>query len=233
MTETKGTGRPLHVCTQVFNRWDAIRALVASCDMSTRRPDGIWIVDHGYDSRRLLEAVRGLTAIPISVVTLEDPGCAHNGNWFMRNVPDDRVCCGDDVYFRPECLERMAATEGDMVIPAFGDPAQHEMLNPFACTLIRRSCVDRVGYFDEKISPGYLYFDDTDYARRMDLAGVKQVVAEGAIAVHLNGGSLSHHGQTPEQWADHHRRFPIAQANYTHKWGGGPFNETLTEPRAL
>lgn len=225
--------RPLHVCTQVFNRWDCIGRLVTSCHLSTRKPDGIWIVDHGYDSRRLLAAVKGLTDIPVTIVTLEDPGCAHNGNWFMRNVPDDRVCAGDDVVFRPDCLRIMADTPGDMVIPSHGDPALHEVLNPFACTLIRNSCVEKVGYFDERISPGYLYFEDTDYARRMHLAGLAQVTAVGAVAVHQDGGSQSHHGQTPGQWAEHYAKFPVAKANYERKWGGPPFAETLSEPRSL
>jgi hypothetical protein len=215
---------PLFVCTQIFNRYDCIRRLVESCHVSTRRPDGIFIVDHGYDSRRLLRAVSGATDIPVTIITLEDPGCSHNGNWFLRNIPDDRIGCGDDVEFTPTALELLAATPGDLVIP-------RQTLNPAACCIIRNSCVEKVGFFDEQISPGYLYFDDTDYFRRLDLAGVPVTVCEAAEVIHMDGGSQSHRSMTPMQTAEHHRRFPIAEANYIWKWGGPPFKETLTEPR--
>lgn len=219
--------RPVHLCTQVFNRHDCLARLVASAAAQTRRPSAIYVVDHGYDEQKVWDAIAPhLDGIEAKVITLEDPGCAHNGNWFIQNVPDDRVCCGDDVELHPEALERMTRTEGDFIILAEGVP-----INPAACCIIRNSCVEKVGLFDEQISPQYLYFDDTDFIRRLALAGLKQTHAAGAFATHHSGGSQTLAKLTPAQMEEHHRRFRIASANYSWRWGGPPFQETLTEPR--
>ena len=56
----------------------------------------------------------------------------------------------------------------------------------FACVLIRRSAMERVGLMDE----GYfLYFEDTDYCRRLRNAGWEIVNWPLARVVHLRGGS--------------------------------------------
>lgn len=217
---------PLFVCTLVFNRHDLLEMLFASIAGSTRRPNGVYVVDHAYDSSRILAIQGALDGIPLEIVTLEDPGNAVASNWLLRNVPDDSVGCGDDVQFLPDALELLAATPGDFIIP-------NPTLNPAACCLIRKSCVEKVGYFDELLSPGYLYYEDTDYIRRMSLAGAAQTVCEGARVVHHAGGSQSLARLTPAQMEAHHRRFDIATGNYCYKWGGMPFHETLTVPREL
>jgi GT2 family glycosyltransferase len=132
------------------------------------------------------------------------------------------------VEFEPTALELMSNTPGDFVIP-------YPNINPGACAIIRQSCIDKVGYFDELISPGYLYFEDTDFIRRMHLAGVEQTVCNEARVVHMNGGSQTHHRtlEDPVKSANHHHRFAIAQANYHWKWGGLPFEEKFIEPRPL
>lgn len=216
----------LHVCTMVFNRHDLLADLFTSLARSTRRPDGVVVVDHGYDEKKIQAIENRLDGIELAIVTLEDPGCALAANWLLKNVPDDRLGCGDDVIFEPDAIEIMARTEGDFIIP---EPT----LNPAACCIIRDSCVAKVGYFDEKISPGFLYFEDTDYIRRMGLIGVQQTVASGARVVHQNGGSQTMQRYTPAQMEEHHVRFRIAHANYVKKWGGEPFHETLTTPREL
>lgn len=202
--------------------------MVESCERSTRKPDDIFIVDHGYDNNRVLRATEGATNIPITIITLRDPGCAVSSNWFLRHLPDDAIGCGDDIEFEEAAIEIMTATSGDFIIP---EPT----LNPSACCIMRKSCVQKVGYFDELISPGYLYFEDTDYIRRMSLLGMGHTIAQGARVVHMNGGSQTHKRtmEDPHKAAEHHRRFGIAAANYSYKWGGPPFGETLTVPRQL
>lgn len=218
--------KPLYVCTMVFSRHDLLRKLFASCAVSTRKPDGVYVVDHAYDVRKIEAIQDALEGIPLEIVTIEDPGCAVAANWFMKNVPDDHVGCGDDVQFTADALKIMSETEGYFIIP---EPT----LNPAACCLIRQSCVDVIGYFDEKISPQYLYFEDTDYIQRLGLAGLPQTVAKGALVIHEDGGSQTYKTYTPAQMEEHHRRFAIAGANYIKKWGGPPFHETFTTPVAL
>ena len=198
--------KPLYVCTQTVDRLDCLAQLVASCEASTRKPDGIFVVDHGYDSLKVLEATRTPT-IPVTIITLHDPGCSHNGNWYIQHVPDDRVCCGDDVVFEPTALEILAQTPGDFVIP-------FPNINPAACCLIRQSCVEKLaefdrgydgdfpGLFDELISPGYLYFDDTDFLRRMELAGIQQTAGHGPPNLGIQHRSKSLRLVT----VDHHPR---------------------------
>ena len=99
--------------------------------------------------------------------------------------------------------------------------------------MIRNSCVEKIGLFDEKISPQYLYFEDSDYIRRLGLAGIPQTVAHGARVVHEDGGSQTYKTYTLAQMEEHQRRFAIAEANYVKKWGGKPFSETRTMPVAL
>jgi GT2 family glycosyltransferase len=220
--------KPLYVCTVVFSRHDLLLRLFASAAASTRRPDGVFVVDHAYDVDRIKAVQHALDGIPLEIVTLDDPGGAHAGNWFLRNVPDDKVSGGDDIIFEPDALRIMSETPGDVVIPeaASAVPDGERTINPAACWIIRQSCVDKIGYWDERISPQYHYFDDSDYIRRMTLAGIAHTVAEGAHAVHLNGGSQTYRSYTPAQYEEHHRRFGIASANYTAKWGGPPFQET-------
>lgn len=226
---------PLYVCTQTVDRYECLAILIASCAASTRRPDAVFVVDHGYNEARVRRAVDPVRdGLEVNIITLEDPGCAHNGNWFLKNVPDDRVGVGDDFEFMPTALERLADTPGDFIIP---NPVSARegtgMVNPSACALIRNSCVEKVGYFDECISPGYLYFEDPDYFRRMHLAGVLVTTQPTARVVHQHGGSQTYHSmrKNAENYREHCLRFWIASANYSWKWGGGPFEETLTTPR--
>lgn len=227
--------KPLYFCTVVFSRHDLLPRLFASLAASTRRPDGVFIVDHGYDNAKIHAAAAPLDGIPLEVITLDDPGGAHAGNWFLRNVPDDKVSGGDDLLFEPQTLEIMAATEGDVIVPEQAGPVAEgeRTLNPAACWMIRQSCVDKIGYWDERISPQYMYFDDSDYIRRMTLAGIPHTIAKGAHVVHVNGGSQTYRNYTQAQQEEHYRRFGIAQANYVKKWGGVPFEETLTTPAVL
>ncbi len=227
--------KPLYVCTVVFNRHDMLERQFRSAAASTRRPDGYFVVDHGYDEEKIQARRGALDGIPLTIVTLEDPGGSHAGNWFVKNVPDDKVGCGDDIMFEPRCLELMAETEGDVIIPEAAGPVSdgERTINPAACWMIRQSCIDKIGGWDETISPGYMYFDDTDIIRRMTLAGIGHTVAKGAHAIHVNGGSQTYKTYTPAQFEEHVRKFGIAHANYVHKWGGEPFAETLETPRAL
>ena len=221
--------RGVYVTTMVFNRHDLLKELFASLAASSRRPDGVYVVDHAYDAKLVYDLDGALDGIPLEVVTLDDCGCAHAANWLLRNVPDDRVGCGDDVTFDTDAIGLLCDTAGDFIIP------DHALspLNPGACCVIRNSCVDKVGWFDERLSPQFLYFEDTDFIRRMQLAGVPQTTAKGAIVHHHEGGSQTMQRYTAAQMDEHHRRFRIASANYSYKWGGPPFHETLTTPREL
>jgi GT2 family glycosyltransferase len=82
---------------------------------------------------------------------------------------------------------------------------------------ISRETIDRIGWFDEKFWPAY--YEDTDYWRRCDLAGVVRREVPGAIAEHVGSGAIKAGAQ-----------FPNLEPYYIEKWGGKPGEERFTVP---
>jgi N-acetylglucosaminyl-diphospho-decaprenol L-rhamnosyltransferase len=75
----------------------------------------------------------------------------------------------------------------DVPLPVSEQPFEPQWTS-FACVLIRREVIDRIGLMDE----GYfMYFDDVDYCRRIRDAGWKILHWPEARVVHLRGGSGS------------------------------------------
>ena len=198
----------INVCVPVFKRYDMLKKLVASVPVQHQ----IHIIDNGRNAGLLSWALGGREAF----VKIPDApmGLAESWNWFINNVPEDRCITNDDIEFAPNSLERMAAAKADFVSGSFG----------FSCFFIRQGCIDHVGLFDEAISPGYAYFEDMDYLRRMRAAGVVDDVVECGV--------LHHQSQTvkafsPEEMQEHNRKFYLAQENYTRKWASNPSWEQL------
>lgn len=195
----------IHVCVPVLRRYDMLHSLVASV------PPGVMlhVIDNGRCADRLAKALEGR---PADVHTPKVPmGVAASWNWFIENVPEDRVIANDDVTFMPDSLQRIVETDGDFVSPLLGQA--------YSCFLLRDSCVGKIGVFDEAISPGYAYFEDCDYSERM--------MAHGFRITHLECGVTHAKSQTlaacsAAERNEHHRRFHIAQANFVAKWGRMP-----------
>ncbi len=75
----------------------------------------------------------------------------------------------------------------DVPLPVSETPVEAEWTS-FACVLIRREVVEKVGWMDE----GYfMYFDDIDYCRRARKSGWRILYWPEARVVHLRGGSSS------------------------------------------
>jgi N-acetylglucosaminyl-diphospho-decaprenol L-rhamnosyltransferase len=101
------------------------------------------------------------------------------------------------------------------VIPKTDQPLEADWLG-FACVLVRREVIERVGPLDE----GYfMYFEDIDYCRRVREAGWKVLYWPQPKVTHLLGGSSN---VTPEAAA--RRRAPRyyyeARARYFAKFYG-------------
>ena len=93
------------------------------------------------------------------------------------------VLINDDAYFEPGALKTIAEQ-------ARRDAVGHPEINPkWTCIVLGESVVDRVGLYDERFYP--LYFDDNDYERRVNLAGVEQY-SISAIIHHDNSASINH-----------------------------------------
>lgn len=211
----------LTLCVPVLNRYDLLHRLLVSAVASTRPPTSVWILDNGGNPIALQNAISGLDQPWVSWV-VEHPqtnlGVAAAWNWFLT-APEDRVIVNDDVVFAPESLARLVDTPGDFVSALGGSAA-------FSCFLIRDSCVEKVGRFDETISPGYAYFEDNDYAERMALADV-QVVDVDAGVTHTKSSTITAYSN--EELREHHQRFNLAKANYVKKWGRLPAGSVETK----
>lgn len=199
----------------VLNRYDLLPKAIDSAMRGSVVPDRILIVDNG-----------GNCDIVSSFIDVHKPGCnlgvAGAWNYIVKNTTEHRIIINDDIEFCPDTVEKMLMRldEGHEFVwtcRPFGE------VNGFSCFALKDSLVSKIGYFDEGISPGYAYFEDNDYHRRMELAGVIEKDSE-AEAIHAHSATLG--GFTPEQMGQHHIRFALAQQNYVRKWGGMPHHET-------
>ncbi len=206
--------KSITVCVPVARRYDLLRELLLSLRDSTIEPSCIDIIDNGRHPEHVATAIDGaLPDVAFNVFTPEESlGLAESWNVFALNVPEERLIVNDDVLLGPESLERMTETPGAFVSGLAGTHA-------FSCFLLRDDCVARVGKFDELISPGYAYFEDLDYFRRMQDVGIGITGVECGVR---HGVSKTMEAFNLREMNDHHRKFKIAQANYKAKWGALP-----------
>lgn len=199
----------VNICIPVLRRYDLLRNLLMSLQASTVKPACVYVINNGLDTARLRAAL-GECPAPVVIETPDNPlGVATSWNWFIDNVPEERIITNDDVLFAPDSLERIVALPHDLV-----------WASGFSCFLIRDACVEKLGRFDEEISPGYGYYEDEDYLQRLDGRGLlpRKATAENIDAgvVHLKSQTLQ--ASSHEEILEHHRRFKIAQGNYIRKW---------------
>lgn len=211
----------INVCIPVLRRYDLLRELLLSLVDSTVTPSTIYILDNGRNPDELASAIADTIERQVHIEIYRPRiamGVAASWNWFLNNAPEEWLIANDDILFAPQSLERMLSTPGDLVL-GFG----------YSCYLLRRSCVDKVGYFDESISPGYGYFEDCDYMERIHRecdAGrhVYCANAEGTGLMHGRNGAGSQTWQagTDDEIRAHWRKFDTAKANFVTKWGAEP-----------
>lgn len=169
---------------------------------------------------------------------------SYSGNrnlaWRAADSESDLFDIGDDVrLIDPSTIEQLQAIAysdprigilSPKIIGGAGNPMQNNpptspisytrMRIPLIATYIKRDVVDGIGYMDEQFS-GY-GFDDTDYCRRIHLAGYRLGVTpcvsvrHGALGYSLMSTSLKKYGgdlsALEAQRAEN-------QALYLKKWG--------------
>lgn len=95
-------------------------------------------------------------------------------------------------------------------------------LHAFAVT---RKCIDEIGLYDENFYP--VYYDDTDYGRRMQLANAHRTLCTPPrISQNLGGGLKSDQLAFDLYWAN----VEHIHDYYIRKWGGEHTQETFTTP---
>jgi hypothetical protein len=203
----------IHVCVPVLKRYDLLRNMLASLEQSAAEPGAIYVIDNGLDQIAVDEAVNGFSFPVIVQRPDRQLGLAEAWNWFIQNVPAERLICNDDLIFAPQSLAALEAKQGDFVSALPGS-------NACSCFLLRDSCVEKVGLFDEEISPGYAYFEDCDYVERMIEKGIPITGCNEAGVVHLGSQTIAMN--SPAEWQRHHDRFALAQNNFVKKYGRLP-----------
>lgn len=101
----------------------------------------------------------------------------------------------------------------------------------FALCAINPIALQTIGYFDETFSP--IYFEDLDYYRRADLAGLQAYCVQDTRIKHIGSGTRKAQNTEDTFWSDFNRN----RDYYISKWGGNghrgteqyltPFNERV------
>ena len=201
----------LSVCVPVLKRYDLLRQLILSAEAGTMPPNTYRIIDNGRNGEQMEQAVAGIHGDFQIYVPDVPMGVAESWNWFIKNVPEERIIANDDIIFGRTSIAQLVNADGDLLWAAGCG---------FSCYVIRDACVDKIGLFDETISPGYGYYEDEDYLQRLDSKGTR---APSAVAQNVDCGVQHVHSATltassHEELLEHHRKFLIAQGNYVRKW---------------
>jgi GT2 family glycosyltransferase len=150
-------------------------------------------------------------------------GVAAAWNAIYRMYPDWVIISNDDVEMHERTIAELVhaaeTTDAEFIFP-------NQPGNMFCVFLMKHSVIAKIGTFDERFWPAY--FEDNDYHRRMQFAGIKEL----KVDVHYDHiGSASLKALSGAEMKAHHDQFRKNQKYYVHKWGGLPGHETLTKPR--
>lgn len=195
----------------VLNRGDLAEQMLDSVDVDV--DETLVILNGNPDETRSYLAGRNVTYL--------DPGfnlgVAASWNFIVRARPaaDWWLIVNADITFGGGDLERL--------VDAMGKPGPKvACLYEFGAFAINADAVDTVGWFDENFHP--IYFEDNDYRRRCQLAGVPLINLISRTR-HANSSTIG------SGYAKHNERtFPNNGDYYAAKWGGPPGHETRTTP---
>lgn len=187
-------------------RYDLLQRLIDTVEMGSEKPSGFIIVDNGGEARSRLR-------LPANTELIEpgrNIGVAASWNRILDVAGDEPVVISnDDVLFGPQGFRVLSEAA-----------RQHPLVTADGWALFAQSpdCTRKVGFYDEGFYPAY--FEDNDYAYRMDLCGVpRHVVA--VQAKHYRSATLE---ARPGLNVERSREY------YQLKWGGPPGRETHREP---
>lgn len=90
--------------------------------------------------------------------------------------------------------------------------------------LFTKELFNKIGYIDVNFFPAY--YEDNDYSRRAQLAGIKMCRVTNSVYFHYWSRTLHQGGMK----ATNDKYFPMNKSYYIEKWGGEPGKETYTYP---
>lgn len=210
-----------------LNRYDLLEKAIKSAEIGTVKPDKYFVVDNGC--KFVMNDFYSTLGDRLQVVGYgKNIGVAGGWNVIIKSVPDIRIICNDDVYFFEDTIEILVREfSSDRVIYPGGIPSA----NSFSCYVIPDAVVEKVGLFDEEISPSYGYFEDNDYHRRMIMHGVPLIGIPDCRLEHMISSTIKRFSDKERN--QHNEKFKTAQSNYVKKWGGKPGEERYSTPHQL
>lgn len=145
----------------VLNRYDLLQRMISSIDYDI---DHLLIIDNGAGLKELdlNDHVKEITVLTMPA----NQGVAGSWNLGIKCFPFEPVWffSSADTVYQAGALQKLAQAKSDCITLAASFPHWQT----FA---IGEDAVRKIGLFDESIFP--IYFEDNDYMRRADLAGVK------------------------------------------------------------
>lgn len=221
----------MKLCIPVLNRFSSLYVCVSSALSGTRRPDGIVIIDNSggkivEESPWIYESWFLDAGGEVLISTEGNMGVAASWNTFFEYLaPSPLIISNDDVVFYGDTLKRlMHAVENDPHSAVFH--SAHAGENGFSLFHLRREVYDSVGKFDECFWPAY--YEDTDYKRRLVLAGHQTCLVPDMNYDHMKEASIK--SLDPMTRNEYENSIRENYHYYCSKWGGAPGHETFAVP---
>lgn len=139
------------------------------------------------------------------------------------------VC--DDMFIPRSGLDALVAgyqahpEAGQIIVRGLDVRTRQHVPMGFAFCAIARHMFEKVGYWDEGYWP--CYYEDLDFGRRMQLAGLDFYDVGEIGLIHLGSASIR---SSEEEAAKHAATFSLNTLRFIKKWGGEPTCETFTVP---
>lgn len=146
---------------------------------------------------------------------------------YQRDGMDVMLTCNDDVLPGAGDIWKIAIAAKEhrecWLVDGHGLYRDREEAIGISCAAINPIAFETIGYFDENFIPAY--YEDTDYFRRVRLAGMKQFTVQDTCIRHV--GSLSLATVHPDV---HNQQFLRIAQYYVKKWGGDYGHELFDRP---
>jgi GT2 family glycosyltransferase len=148
-----------------LTRYDLLQRMLSSIDYEIGH---VLIIDNGnmIDQLKLPAEIKELTVLTMPA----NMGVAGSWNLGIKSFPFDPnwLIVSDDVVFSPGALEQYAGLADSTAMQFF------DVSPKWACFSVGQTVVEKAGLACELFHPAY--FEDNDWQRRIDKAGVKQEV---------------------------------------------------------
>lgn len=142
----------------------------------------------------------------------------------MLIINDDVLASHDDLLKLAQgCLDHPEA--GIVTAWGFNERMGDVRDNGYSFFGLNRIAIEKVGYFDENFYP--IYFEDSDYTRRLALAGIPFHSCTETNIFHKGSASI---GTVAELNRQNNHTFQANNAYFVRKWGGQPGNEIFPNP---